>query len=125
MKRYLVGSEGPLPTMIEDKDGRYVLFSEVEAEIAALSQDRMEWMDKAMEISREHCTLQLKVKELEAQVTKYREVSEKVFNVGHNDNCIFCGFKDKIIQEALKEDEMNCKTCEYYWLYEAITEKKG
>lgn len=34
---------------------------------------------------------------------RYRRELEKVYAVGHNDDCIFCGFKDKTVNEALQK----------------------
>ena len=32
---------------------------------------------------------------------RLRAALERAYNAGHNDDCLFCGFKDRIITEAL------------------------
>ena len=66
MQRYFVGSEGPSPAMVEDKDGHYVLFSEVDAEIAALQMYKDATLNKESERERQIVALTQRVKELEA-----------------------------------------------------------
>lgn len=38
---------------------------------------------------------------VEAERDRYREALESVFDQGHNEDCIFCGFKDKYAKAAL------------------------
>jgi hypothetical protein len=39
-----------------------------------------------------------------AEVRRLREVPRRVFNVGHDDDCLLCGFKDRIASEALRSE---------------------
>ncbi len=38
---------------------------------------------------------------LAAQVAPYKTALERIFNLGHNDDCLFCGFKDKEAKAVL------------------------
>ena len=42
---------------------------------------------------------------LRAENARLREALEKIFALGHNDDCIFCGLKDRTAQEALGREE--------------------
>jgi len=47
----------------------------------------------------QHCPM---CEELAREVGRLQRILKQVYNVGHNDNCMFCGFKDKKIQETLE-----------------------
>ena len=42
---------------------------------------------------------------LTKEVERLQRILKQVYNVGHNDDCMFCGFKDKKIQESLEGGE--------------------
>ena len=42
------------------------------------------------------------VRELEAENERLRETLKKVQGLGYNKDCLFCGFKDKTVKEALE-----------------------
>lgn len=49
--------------------------------------------------------LQVENEELKAEVEILRDVSRRVLNVGHNNDCLFCGFKDRAALEALHNEK--------------------
>lgn len=69
-------------------------------------------------VQRRYDQLMTRVQELEEQLLvdledvgtklqldrdRYRSALEESVNMGHNDDCLFCGFKDRIATEALGE----------------------
>ena len=40
---------------------------------------------------------------LEAEVERLKESISRIFRVGHNDDCIFCGIKDREAKRAREE----------------------
>lgn len=47
--------------------------------------------------------LMMAAKAAEAKAQRYREALEQVMGVGHNNDCLLCGFKDKAVQDALAD----------------------
>jgi hypothetical protein len=39
----------------------------------------------------------------DAERERYKKALEEAYGVGHNNECMFCGLKDKRIKQALKE----------------------
>lgn len=40
--------------------------------------------------------------EMEAEIRRLREALEKVSALGYNKDCLFCGFKDRAVKQALE-----------------------
>jgi hypothetical protein len=45
------------------------------------------------------------IRRLRTEVETLRDVSRRVLNVGHNNDCLFCGFKDRTASEALHNEK--------------------
>lgn len=43
--------------------------------------------------------------EQEKEIARLREALQAVYDLGHNDDCILCGFKDRKVLDALKKGE--------------------
>ena len=104
----------------EDDNGPYTLTSyaqKLEEQITALTAMRQKWHDlcvrQGMEINQltaeiEHLrganrSILKNRDELFTENAKLREALDRIFQRGHNEDCIFCGLKDKIAAEALKD----------------------
>ena len=48
------------------------------------------------------CDPERLIKNLEAENKRLREALEKVQKLGYNEDCMFCGFKDKAVKQALE-----------------------
>ena len=44
-------------------------------------------------------------KQKDARIAELEKALRKVYDLGHNNDCIFCGLKDKQISQALGEEE--------------------
>lgn len=45
------------------------------------------------------------IRDLEAQLAAAREAPTKIWNMGHNDDCIFCGLKDSVAAKFVPRPE--------------------
>lgn len=45
------------------------------------------------------------IRRLRTEVEALRDVSRRVLNIGHNNDCLFCGFKDRTASEALHNEK--------------------
>ena len=116
----------PEPEIVPDELGDYYLAEEVDKQIAALNalvlRADSERSDSNREIRRmdgvvaelftENSVLREQNSAMSASLAKLRPEVERltkglrnVLYQGHNDECLFCGFKDKIAQETLKKAE--------------------
>lgn len=53
--------------------------------------------------------LELQVERLEAKNDHYKKALEQIPARGHNLECIFCGFKDRLAKEALNPEKSDPK----------------
>jgi len=52
----------------------------------------------------QHClACRHRVRDWETEVKRLRKALEKIYSLGHNDNCMFCGFKDQVVSKALSK----------------------
>jgi hypothetical protein len=72
-------------------------------ELFEAESELKKWADSRDGILIENQALELRAMEAEKQLAKAEARLGKVVSVGHNNDCMFCGFKDVIAAGAIKE----------------------
>ncbi len=62
-------------------------------------------IEKVEEVLGEMHLLELQIEELETERDRYKKALEAIWKTGHNNDCLFCGFKDKIVKETLNPEK--------------------